>query len=205
VQIDKASEEIDVWLRFGLAFMNGGARQFKADLTKLFVAGVEKYWSRSKSDGPYIDGDRYAVKVHAEALSQKDGDTLDFEIYRTNSTEYVRSHNTGIIDGHVYHNAGSHSSPADADAGFEYTSGHEFGHTILQEAGGTDFSWTHKGTTTPWQSKYDKTPSYPPPPDEIDMMLYYIERDPPSDFYARVHASNADILRLISLGEVELG
>jgi hypothetical protein len=204
VRIDKASKEIDVWLRFGLAFMNGGARQFKADLTKLFVDGVEKYWSRSKSDGPHIDGDRYAVKVHAEALSQSDDDTLAFDIYRTNAPKYVRSHNTGVIDGRIYHNAGSHDSVAEADARFEYTSGHEFGHTVLQEAGGTEFSWTHKGTTTLWQSDYEKTPLYPPPPDEIDMMLYYAE-SPPDDFYARVHATNADVLRLVSLGEVELG
>jgi hypothetical protein len=36
------------------------------------------------------------------------------------------------------------------------------------------------------------------------MMLYYSDAEP-SDFYARVHASNADVLRLVSLGEVELG
>jgi len=49
------------------------------------------------------------------------------------------------------------------------------------------------------------TPSYPPSPDEIDMMFYYLERIAPSDFYARVHACDADVLRLVSLGEVELG
>jgi hypothetical protein len=151
-----------------------------------------------------VDGDRYAVNVHAEALSQTDDNTLDFEIYRTNAKEYVRSHNSGVIDGHVYYNAGSHSTPAAADARFEYTSAHEFGHTVLQEAGGTDFSWTHKGSTTIWQAVHDKSPLYPLPPDEIDMMLYFNE-DPPSDFYARVHATNADVLRLVSLGEVEIG
>lgn len=53
VQIDKASKEIDVWLRIGLAFLNGGARQFKDHLTKLFIAGVEKYWSRSIESRPW--------------------------------------------------------------------------------------------------------------------------------------------------------
>ena len=205
MQIDKANHEIEVWLRFGLGFMNGGARQFKADLTKLFVSGIEKYWSRSKSDGPYIDGDRYAVNVHAEALSQADDDTLAFEIYRSESPDYVRSHNSGVIDGHVYYNAGYYASPAAADAGFEETSAHEFGHTVLQAAGGTHFSWTHKGSTTLLQTTHDESPLYPPPPDEIDMMLYFIDEYRPHDFYARVHAVDADVLRLVSLGKVELG
>ncbi len=203
VQIDKANHEIDVWLRFGLAFMNGGARQFESDLARLFVSGVEKYWSRTKSDGPYIDGDRYAVKVHAETVHRGDSHALDFEIYRTNSTEYVRSHNSGVIDGVVNYNAGYFGSTPDADAGFEYTSAHEFGHTVLQESGGTHFSWTHKGTTTLSQSPHDATPIYALPPDEIDMMLYYSDSEP-GDFYTRVHATNSDVLRLVSLGEVEL-
>ena len=36
------------------------------------------------------------------------------------------------------------------------------------------------------------------------MMLYFNEYPPP-DFYARVHAVDADVLRLVSLEKVELG
>ncbi len=205
VEIDKAKKQADVWIRFGLQFMDDHARRGKSRYASLFVGGVEKYWSRNHADGPEIDGERYAVRVHAEALTQADENTLDFEIYWTNDPEYVRSHNTGIIDGHVFYNAGAFATQPDADARFEYTSAHEFGHTVLQLAGSTHFSWTHKGSTTLRQATHAQTPHYPPAPIEIEMMLYFLKPDPPaSDFYARVHASNADVMRLVSIGDLEL-
>lgn len=204
VDIDRSKKIIDVWLRLGLAFVNGGARQFKDHLTKLFLSGVEKYWSREQPDGPMIDGERYAVKVQAEGLRQTDKNVLDFDIRRTNSSDYVRSHNSGIIDSQIYYNAGFFSSATTADRFFMLTAAHEFGHSVLEETGGRQFSWTHKGSTTLFQKTHDASPIYPTAPGEIDMMLYYADEDP-HDLTSRSHASNNDILRLISLGKVVLG
>ncbi len=203
IDIDRKKKEVDVWLRLGLAFVTGGARQHADVLRDLFGEGMRKYWSRPTTTGPTMSGDAYEVRIHPRPLSQTDENTLDFDVHRTNAKDYVRSHNFGIIDGQVYYNAGAFTTAAEADSRFRYTAAHEFGHTVLQEAGGTAFSWTHKGTTTKTQQSHAKTPLYPPSPAEIDMMNYYADSEP-TDFYKRVHASNDDILRLLSLGRVQL-
>lgn len=190
-------------MRLGLSFITGGARQHADHLTKLFVDGMTAYWARPTSQGPVLDGDAYSVKIRPDPLAQSADNTLDFDIHRTNSPKYVRSHNFGIIDGQIHYNAGFFATTADADARFKYTSAHEFGHTVLHEAGGKHFSWTHKGSTTLFQNTHDSTPKYPPAPTEIDMMNYFADGEP-ADFYSRVHASNDDILRLVSLGSIKL-
>jgi len=203
IDIDRKNQQIDIWVRLGLAFITGGARQHAAALRDLFAEGMRKHWSRSKPTGPTIGGHLYSVEVHPSAVDQTEDNTLDFDIHRTNAKDYVRSHNFGIIDGQVYYNAGAFGTAGEADARFQYTAAHEFGHTVLLNAGGKHFSWTHKGTTTITQRAHDETPKYPASPKEIDMMNYYSDNEP-SDFYTRVHASNDDILRLASIGRVKL-
>ena len=200
--VDKNNKIIDVFLRFGLAFIEGGARQHRDELTELFVRGVERYWSRSASDGVTIEGDKYEVRIHAKAFSQSDKRVLDLDIHRTNSKKFVRSHNFGVIDAQIYYNAGAFKTKSDADDRFMYTSAHEFGHSVLQTAGGTHYSFTHKGSTTTTQKTHASTPKYPAAPTEIDLMFYYDDIQP-SDFYTRVRASEGDILRLLSMSGVE--
>lgn len=201
--VDKKNKIIDVFLRFGLGFITGGARQHREELTDLFKQGVEKYWSREAAKGVTIEGDLYEVRIHVATFSQSEDDVLGIDIHRTNAKKYVRSHNFGVIDAQIYYNAGAYTYKEDADARFMYTSAHEFGHSVLQTAGGTHFSTTHKGSTTIWQKTHDQSPKYPPSPDEIDMMFYYDESDP-ADFYTRVRASDGDILRMLSMSGVEL-
>ena len=201
--VDKKNKIIDVFLRFGLAFITGGARQHREELTKLFAEGVKKYWSRKAAKGVTIEGDQYEVRIHVATFSQSEDDVLGIDIHRTNSKEYVRSHNFGVIDAQIYYNAGAFKTKSAADDRFMYTSAHEFGHSVLQTAGGTHFSITHKGSTTTTQKTHKDSPKYPPSPDEIDMMFYYAESDP-ADFYTRVRASDGDILRMLSMSGVEL-
>lgn len=201
--VDKKNRIIDVFLRFGLGFITGGARQHREELTELFVKGVEKYWSREAAKGVRIEGDLYEVRVHVATFSQSENDVLGIDIHRTNSKKYARSHNFGVIDAQIYYNAGAYKTKAAADDRFMYTAAHEFGHSVLQTAGDTHFSVTHKGSTTIWQKTHDASPTYPPSPDEIDMMFYYSESDP-ADFYSRVRASDGDILRMLSMCGVEL-
>jgi len=200
--VDKSRKVIDVYLRFGLSFIEGGARQHEEELTELFVAGVKKYWSREASQGITIEGEKYAVEIHVATFPQTESRVLEIDIHRTNSKEFVRSHNLGVIDAQIYYNAGAYEHKVDADERFMYTSAHEFGHSVLQTAGGTHYSFTHKGSTTLTQKTHKDTPTYPAAPEEIDLMFYY-DDDKPADFYSRVRASEADMLRLVSMSGVK--
>ncbi len=217
IDIDRNKKEVDVWLRFGLAWDDLGTRLISERLTKLFIEAVERYWSRTSGPKVEIEGEQYTVTLHPKVVDQDEDDTLDFDVYVSNDSEYARSHNFGVIDGRIAYNAGHFLAEATAagesnpkaaariatDNRFRYTSAHEFGHTVLSDSSGKHFSLTHKGSSGLDQQTHDASPVYPPSPDEIDLMVYYADADP-SDYYQRVHASNDDIPRLLSIGKAKL-
>ena len=177
--------------------------------------GMERYGSRTTVPRIEIGGEPYALTVLPKVVDQDD--TLDFDVYRFKDSEYARSHNFGVIDGRIAYNEGHYLAEASEDKRsdpaafaraatddrFRYTSAQEFGHTVPSESGGKYFSLTHKGSTGLDQKTHDASPSFPPSPDEIDLMFYYSD-GAPFDFYQRVRASNDDILRLLSTGAAKL-
>jgi hypothetical protein len=115
----------------------------------------------------------------------------------------------------IYHNAGhwfgwKFGSPSDlSDESFKSTVAHEFGHLILNEYGaGSDYSWTHKGTSTEYTQK--RLPGNPIPAiGEIDLMHYHSD-DPTNEvqwrgFYARSIAAEQDAKSLLWLSRVKFG
>ncbi|WP_406346159.1 helix-hairpin-helix domain-containing protein [Streptomyces sp. NBC_00648] len=172
-------------------------------LAPLVLSGLGKYWSRSVTPG----SDTFVVTTTARQ-SLADGVALNL-IVETDS-EYRRSHNSGIIDARIYYNEGFYGGPGTAaDEDFEHTAAHEFGHTVLEAAGGRDLSWSHKGTV--YGSPLDLWDFQKPSPNatvyptsgEIDLMKYY-KGSEPSDLYARTHAAQEDVLRLIALADIQI-
>lgn len=81
----------------------------------------------------------------------------------------------------------------------EYTGAHELGHSVLRERGGTEFSMTHKRSSTLGQAPVPGTIA-PAAPAEIDVMLYF---DDMTNFWlGRVKAVEEDVRALISLAKV---
>ena len=170
-------------------------------LKGLVLSGISKYWSRNR--GIEIGGTAYFCTVSGV---QRTEDSEDLDIYVEKSSDYARSHNSGIIDGSLKYNKGFFGTKLGADLDFEETSAHEFGHAILEAYGGKALSWGHKGTVYAnpvkfweFQDAKETAPTYPAT-GEIDLMKYY-RGGKPSDFYQRVTAAEEDVLRLVWLAQ----
>jgi hypothetical protein len=85
-----------------------------------------------------------------------------------------------------------------------HTGGHEFGHSVLLDGWGFQWSLTHKGsshadqdTISRWTSK-DNNWDYPDPPAEIDLMVYYKRKEGGvPDLWERNVATERDVKALI--------
>jgi len=138
-------------------------------------------------------------------------------VFNTNG-DSKRSHNPGaardilssvvkvFINGKVFYEAGYikqrrwyYTYGRDAVAEFKYTVAHEIGHEILQASVDTLFSYTHKGSSTLWQTAKGEQFS---DNIEIDLMKYYKDKEIPPNYYKRRVAAKEDVLRLIGLIKV---
>ena len=77
----------------------------------------------------------------------------------------------------------------------EIVGAHEFGHSVLADGWGREYSLKHKGTTNAIQNAIG--PPAPLPPTEIDLMKYY-KRPLPDDYVDRVVATEEDVVALIA-------
>ena len=162
-------------------------------LKGLVAEGIRQYWSRE------VRVVNRMVQVTTTVVERPDH-SLDLDMnYATGS--FRRSPATGIVDTTLFYNLGHWQNVATADADFKYTAAHELGHSILDETMGTGVSWTHKGTSTVFQTESSSTPSYPAS-GELDLMYYYTGAQP-QDFHSRTIAAEEDVRRLIWLCQVD--
>lgn len=154
-------------------------------LSNLVLRGIRTYWSRPTRIGK----ETFSVDVNAIVSS---ADAIDVDLLIESGPDYARSHNMDIlgIDASFIYNAGYFPSKNDADQDFMLTAAHEFGHSVLMEFGGLSRSWTHKGSTSIFQSTTGKTPGYPTS-GEIDLMRYYDDKKQSASFPQTIRDSRA--------------
>jgi hypothetical protein len=171
------------------------------NLKRLAIKGIEQFWSRNIILGKR----RFQVLVSVHHRTQG---SLGVDMYIETSSDYARSHNSGLIDASFYYNKGFYKgAKVSADRNFMITAAHEFGHSVLEFFGGTSLSWGHKGSThiLP-QSVKSSTPGYPSQ-GEIDLMKYYESKKnslPSVTIYNRSIASEVDIKRLIWMSKITI-
>lgn len=74
--------------------------------------------------------------------------SIDVDLNIETGNKYARSHNSGIIDATFTYNKGFYRGMnASADRDFMLVAAHEFGHSVLDCFGGSNLSWSHKGST----------------------------------------------------------
>ncbi len=170
-----------------------------ADYEKLkYLAriGIDKYWSRRIN----VAGISFMVRVQAEH-SYVNAIPVDLYIEK-DKNKYGRSMNPSIlgIDASFIYNKGYYPNINMADDEFQLVSAHEFGHSVLMYAGGTNLSWGHKGSTGVLnQSVKSSTPGYPKK-GPVDLMKYYDWDKSKIQFQRRMSDSQAmekDIKRLV--------
>jgi len=91
------------------------------------------------------------------------------------------------------------------DAAFKRTAAHEVGHSILTNAEGYYFSWTHKGTSTLLQKPTSKRPTWSSA-QQLDLMSYYrgpVASIKPKKLLNKHNASEKDVKRLIFGAKIE--
>jgi hypothetical protein len=168
-------------------------------LKSLASAGIKTYWGRQINVGD----DKFIVSVD---VFHRVNNSIDVDLYVADSTDYKRSHNSGLIDASFVYNKGFYRGwNNQGDTDFMMVAAHEFGHSVLEYFGGTGLSWTHKGSTNKiMQNVKSSTPGYPPS-GEIDLMKYYdadkhaVSR---SDRRMRTLAEEQDVKRLVWLSNI---
>jgi hypothetical protein len=157
--------------------------------------GVARFWSRN------IQLNNVSFRVDVSLTPTSAGTEVWLEI--NDQKNYRASYNskeTGTpisAAGAViyYQLAAYEGDESRANKDFEYVAAHEIGHSILTAAGGSLFSWGHKGTSGKLAGDIGaKRPI--PAAGEIDLMKYY--QDPYIDtLYPRSLASESDVKNLI--------
>ncbi|MBF8458418.1 hypothetical protein IV494_14640 [Kaistella sp. G5-32] len=200
------------------------------ELRKMALDGINEYWSRTyartSNKGTEINGEKWEIKVNA--TFDVKGMVAPNIIYFTNSknTMLNRSHNWELHR-ELYYKIGYtsygdwqkydknkiiyvtkgwlYTESQDADLKFKETSAHEIGHQLLLTYGGRDYSYSHKDTSGPTWIQQDALPGtkYPPKPQEIDLMKYADEIEPP-DYYQRVVLSKEDLLSVVWLSKIKI-
>lgn len=189
---------IDVYIDFQQNSLSDADYQ---KLKQLAMKGIESFWSRVIM----LNGERFQVLVNVQ---HRPNNSIDVDLYVETSSDYARSHNSGIIDASFFYNKGFHGGfNAAGDRDFTLVAAHEFGHSVLEFFGGTDLSWQHKGSTTKFTQKVkSSTPGYPSS-GEIDLMKYYnssVHAVAPLVRYTRTIADEIDVKRLIWLSSISV-
>jgi hypothetical protein len=199
--VDLTSSKVNIAVYVDCQNEGGMASSMFSKLKQLVLDGISHYWSRNITVGGQI------YQVTTKAIQRTDK-SEDLDLYLETGNEYVRSHNSGIIDGSIFYNKGRFPITHDADQNFKRVAAHEFGHAILEAFGGKSLSWGHKGTVGAnplkiWNFQ-DPLPSAPhyTSTGEIDLMKYYNGNAPP-DYYVRSIAAEEDVKRLIWLARVD--
>jgi len=164
---------------------------------RLIVDGIHKYWSRNS--GPWFPGAVSAAPRRKLNLSSGIYDVDTMAMVTDYGVEYVvekvwlveRSCNWGVLEeglpiAYVV---------TKEDDWNEIVGAHEFGHSVLADGWGREYSLKHKGTTNAIQNAIG--PPAPLPPTEIDLMKYY-KRPLPDDYVDRVVATEEDVVALIA-------
>ncbi|HET6147551.1 MAG TPA: hypothetical protein VFH68_08450 [Polyangia bacterium] len=150
-----ASHSIKVQINLNLK-QNALSQQDYTRLKSLALQGLRTYWSRVIT----VKQEAFSVDVNAMYSA---ANAVGVDLYLETGKNYARSVNLAIfgIDASLYYNAGFFSSQLDADDDFKLTAAHEFGHSVLTEFNGIGHSWTHKGSTSIFQTTKSSTPGYP--------------------------------------------
>jgi hypothetical protein len=199
VRLASRSVEVKVFVRVA-AFPTGPKKPTMDQLTqarRLILEGIAKYWSRNAAQTSprkiVVGGTDYQVTASAVDDSGRRGAvpyTIEHGIFND------RSCNWGVV---LPGWGISYVVPIEDPRDGRETGAHEFGHSVLKDAWGYDYSLRHKGTSTAWQSNIG--PPIPGPPAEIDLMKYYNSKDPRSDdhgYFERVNAIEEDVKALIA-------
>ncbi|MBV8632935.1 MAG: hypothetical protein JO002_00445 [Burkholderiaceae bacterium] len=158
--------------------------------------GVSRFWSRPVM----LDGETYAVNVNV-AQDEKNGMPIRLAI--NDGSDYARSVNTDgsflqpLLGAKVVYNPGYFNNNVDmANEDLQLVGAHEFGHPMLVNAVGTNYSFGHKGTSNDIGAITSGTPTLPST-GELDLMQYYNPSPSTHDAYLRTMANEDDVRRLI--------
>ena len=157
---------------------------------RLITDGIRKYWSRSATQRTArhltVAGTPFNVETTATVT--------DYGVEYVVEKAWVvqRSCNWGVLEeglpiAYVL---------TEFDDWNEYVGAHEFGHSVLLDGWGREYSFKHKGTTNAIQNVTG--PAAPPPPAEVDVMKYYPDTGNIRGFYQRTVATEADVTALIA-------
>lgn len=181
-----------------IKFQNGGIQdQAKFErLRSLAKDGINRFWSKNIKVG------KRQFCVNVSARNRCGPNALPINLFiDSDPNAPPRGRNSGItfLTAYVIHSPDYYQAPQVADKAFQIVVAHEFGHSVLLNAGGLPLSWGHKGTSYLWQQRKPSAPSHPVS-DMIDLMKYY-EKDyryaGVTDQFKRKKASEKDVKRLI--------
>jgi hypothetical protein len=181
------------------------------ELRDMALEGINKYWSRHAGNiggGVQIGEDFYEVFVNAK--QNEKGMVAPRIIYFTNSenNNFNRSHNWFLSRklfykvGYIYDEEWEYREENLGTKVFMETSAHEIGHKLLEDYGGKEYSYKHKGSST-WGQSPLKGTTYPKT-GEIDLMKYADEVFLPKDFYERVVLSKEDVIGILWLSKINI-
>ncbi|MFZ4861158.1 hypothetical protein ACL9RF_03150 [Sphingobacterium sp. Mn56C] len=194
-------------------------------LKNLALEGLQSHWGRNwRHDvANYITLNRrkYEVFIQPVNTNERAMDELNL-LYNTNNV-YLRSGNPAPLPGEpmdkngdfllwgvICYNVGyinyelgwDYNELQDEDQIFKQTAAHEVGHQIIESFGGTEYSASHKGSsTTDEQIVKPDAPDYPLE-GEIDVMRYY-QNDPVISDLKRSVAAEKDVLGLLWLTKLK--
>ncbi|MDR2924555.1 MAG: hypothetical protein LBU76_01125, partial [Azoarcus sp.] len=223
-RIDRNSKTIEITVR--PSFTDGGtvgdpipgyaAKTFE-ELKQMAKRGIERYWTRDGSRpggiGAPVDTAKGAfsvtVKADVNAEPMADGFALKELLQKRREWGFIRpddSTSAGTLS-QIVHMAHFwiveyRLSCIEADADFEHTAAHEFGHRIMGAYGGRTYSWTHNQSSTELTQKPLPRTAHPSS-GEIDLMKYAEYRTDEQDKWQRAVASEQDVKGLLWLTRVK--
>lgn len=166
--INPRTSSIDVQIR--LKFITDDLSQNDAkQLRKLAKKGIERFWS-----GKITIGKQY-FQVHTSVKNRQGPNALPLDLRKTPPGQTLPSYNPSIpwlTEATLTYNEVYGANQATDDAVFQSVAAHEVGHSILTNARGYYFSWTHKGTSTLMQVPLARRPKYSKA-NQLDLMSYY--------------------------------
>jgi uncharacterized Zn-binding protein involved in type VI secretion len=229
IRIDRNAGKVDLTVR--PSFSDGGIAGSNSHinilnyqaLENLAKSGIELYWSRigdrALGIGNPINTSDGAYKVSVTADINIEPKAKNFQLIENLTDDGGRSTSFGAFR-KIHHNLGyayykfvaESNTPSSwpdgqrfADGLFKETAAHEFGHLVLNEYGDggliPQYSWTHKSTSTLWQSEKPNNPM--PAAGEIDLMHYHSTQVYWGDKFSRTVAAENDVKGLVWLARVK--
>ena len=161
---------VTIKLKIEKALIDPPSDSLMTRLESLLKEGIKENWSRTGSRAINVRG-RGKYDVYVKVVKSDNGYPTTFKWASKEKKVCERSYNANMpaleLDMILFYNEGcarfalGSNWQSSADSMFKETAGHEWGHTVLQNAVSLIYSWTHKGSTNIAQALSDAATAWP--------------------------------------------